>query len=353
MVTDGSPHLVLRTFTALLVAIATSVVLAPAAGADGAKASNYRSVIDSVTPDTTGVQVRIVGGDSFIEVNAPPGTTVDIPGYDGEPYLRIDADGRVEQNRLSSATYLNEQRFGAGTIPDLVDSSADPDWETIADGGSIAWHDHRIHWMLQDQPLTPEGGVVQEWSVPLEVDGTPVTVEGRLIIESDQFPWAGLVALAFGAVAAVTARSERSRLGLLGLASVIALGLSISWYTLNPPGADPTALPVLLPALALLAVIAARFSPRPLRVLALPLGAVALLAGWAVQRIGVFWMPTLPTPLVPAVDRGLTATAIGLAAGVALAIMARPTLDEGRPPASAQDSTASTAESQSSTPPRS
>jgi hypothetical protein len=349
------------------VAVALAVVLLPVllpldAGADGARPSNFESVIDSVDPDLDQVDVRIVGGDAFVQVRAEPGTEVQIPGYDGEPYLRIDADGDVWRNRRSSATYLNETRTGeVAELPEQVDSSADPDWERVGDGGVVAWHDHRVHWMLSTAPETADG-VVQEWVVPMDVDGTEVSVSGRLLLRPDVTPWPAAVALAVAALVAWRARGERARRALLAAASLVALSSSIVWYLANPPGASPSVLPLALAALALVAAVAGRFAAPTLRRLVLPLGSVALLAGWSVQRVGVLWMPTLPSPWPDVLERVITAAVIGIAAGVAIAVVLRPVPvggsegSGGTDPSTPDDqgaSTRSSSSSQSSTPPRS
>lgn len=333
-----------------VVLLATSAIGMPTAAADEARPTNYRSVIDSVGPDLDTVRVEIVGGDSFVQVTAQPGTEVQIPGYDGEPYLRIDADGTVLRNRRSAATYINQERYGTQQrLPESVDSSAAPDWERIGDGGVVAWHDHRVHWMLDTPPETSDG-VVQQWSVPLTVDDTEVQVSGRLLIRSDQLPWPALVGLAAAALAAWRARTETTRTLLLAVAAAAATVSSVSWFMINPPGSNPSILPVLLPALALVAALVARATPSTARHLVLPLASAALLIGWFVQRIGVLWMPTLPTPLPDVAERVLSAGVGGLAVGVAVAIVLRP-YPEGVSPA--QASTRRSSGSQSPTPPRS
>ena len=313
-----------RWIVGALVALSCSLLAVPDAGADAARPTNFESVIDSVRPDLDTIEVQIVGGDSFVQVTAEPGTSVLIPGYDGEPYLRIGLDGSVDRNRRSPATYINEARFGAtGPLPEVADSRASPDWERVDDGGTVAWHDHRVHWMLNNAPDTSDG-VVQPWSIPMQVDDVEVEISGRLLLREDQPPWPALVIVAVAALVGWTARREPARLALLGGASVVALGSSVTWFLGNPPGADPTVLPMVLPALALAACLVARLTRPLVRHLGLPLAAVALLVGWFVQRVGVVWMPTLPTPLPDVVERLITSAVAGVALGVAIAILQRP-----------------------------
>jgi hypothetical protein len=188
----------------------------------------------------------------------------------------------------------------------------------------------------------------------MTVDGTEVQVAGRLLVRDDRFPWPALVALGLAALVAWRARSERSRTLLLAGASLVALLSSLAWYVGNPPGAAPTVLPLVLPTLALAATLAARATPPAVRHLAMPMAAVALLAGWFVQRVGVLWMPTLPITWSDPLERVLGATVIGVALGVAVAVLVRPYPDGTGPVRRAQDrSSSSSSASQSSTPPRS
>ena len=232
---------------------------APAVGADAARPTNFESVLDTVEPSDTPVELSVVGGDSFLQARAPAGVTVEIPGYDGEPYLRIGADGIVERNRRSPASYLNENRDGSTDgLPDGVSSSAPPEWERIGDGGVVAWHDHRIHWMLNDAPETPEDRVVQVWTVDLVVDGTDVTATGRLLHRDDLAPWPLVVTAAVAAAAWWFGRRPATRRMITAAAAALATAGSLSWYLANPPGAEPSWVPTALAAgaLAVAAVLA-------------------------------------------------------------------------------------------------
>ena len=71
---------------------------------------------------------------------------VQILGYEGEPYLRLDADG-VFENSNSPAHYINLDRFARKPIPASASAKAAPNWVKLSDGNSIRWHDHRTHWM--------------------------------------------------------------------------------------------------------------------------------------------------------------------------------------------------------------
>ena len=125
------------------------------------------------------MEAEIRGGDSFLELTVDEGHTVIVEGYEGEPYLRFSPDGTVERNLLSTATYLNDDRRGAGVTipPEATEADADtpPEWEKVASGGQYAWHDHRVHWMDASPPDIDRGervaGEYDPWRVPIVVDG--------------------------------------------------------------------------------------------------------------------------------------------------------------------------------------
>ncbi|HTO00752.1 MAG TPA: hypothetical protein VL068_08760, partial [Microthrixaceae bacterium] len=317
-----------------LTACAIFLATAGPAAADGVGPTNYRSVITSVTPRTEGVEVKVLGEDSFLQVTAQRGRTVEIPGYDGEPYLRIDKDGKVERNKNSVASYINNSRSGRVDIPEGVNSATDPAWDTISTNGSVAWHDHRIHYMASGTPTVGSDRVVQDWVVPLTVDGNPVEVEGTLLRNDNVLPWAGLLAIAAGAGALLFLRKfgQGWAGGLMGAAAVLALGISISIAVLNPPGSGASPLPLILPVLALFAGISTRFIPSgkpPVFRLATLLAAVALLIGWVVPIIGVLWMPNIPSTLPESLIRIGVGLALGTAVGTAVAVLVWPEAPAG------------------------
>ena len=167
------------------------------AAADPAGPSDFRSEVTGVTPERRAWHAEIRGGDAFLELPVDEGHTVIVEGYEGEPYLRFQPDGTVERNRLSTATYLNDDRRGAGvTIPadaQAADADTPPEWEAIADGGTYAWHDHRVHWMedavaQRRRAASGSPGAYDPWRVPLVVDGAPGEVQGILIYEERRQP---------------------------------------------------------------------------------------------------------------------------------------------------------------------
>lgn len=202
-------------------ALAFAALAAPAAPAYAHQGNpNFRSTVTSIEPPASGVEAEVVNLDDRLVFHSG-GNEVQIEGYDGEPYLRFLADGTVEANTNSPAYYLNEDRFADAEVPASASADAEPEWKTVASGGSFEWHDHRIHWMAKTTPpqVTDEGErtKVFDWKVPIEVDGRPTSIQGELfwVPEESGFPVAAiaaLIAVAIGAVVLVLfVRRRRDR----------------------------------------------------------------------------------------------------------------------------------------------
>lgn len=116
------------------------VLAAPALahGGGGSDATNFRSAVLRVigedtgdaerTPaaDVPGLSWRVLAGDALLAVDNRTGREVAVPGYEGEPYLRIGPDG-VFENRNSPATYQNNDRYAQSTVPTHASADAAAD----------------------------------------------------------------------------------------------------------------------------------------------------------------------------------------------------------------------------------
>ena len=245
-----------------------------------------------------GVDAEIRGGDSFLELTVDEGHTVIVEGYEGEPYLRFQPDGTVERNRLSTATYLNDDRQGAGvTIPPEV-TEADADTPNRSGrrsptGGTYAWHDHRVHWMdgvLADVDRgEPVPGAYDPWRVPIVVDGAPAEMQGTLVYEESVSP-APLPGPR--GHRRRPARLLRARSGLRLAAALLAVvslaAVVVGWADFRPrPTAAATRCSGCSPAVALVTAIGAVLLARRSAGVVLALASVASLSGWALFRIEV------------------------------------------------------------------
>lgn len=186
-------------YAAMAGALVSVVPALPAAAHSQSGPTPYESLIVSVTPPLpAGVSVEVIDGDDMLGIRVPVGVTVDVPGYQNEPYMRVDATGKLEFNTLSSTLYLNNDRYAAVTPPeDAVTATKDgaaPEWqEYVGFAGALSWHDHRIHWMSPNLPTTVErDGKVQEWTVPVTVNGTAHTISGVLYLRPELAAAAGI-----------------------------------------------------------------------------------------------------------------------------------------------------------------
>jgi hypothetical protein len=236
------------------VAAVVAAVPAGFAGTDGVASTNMVSVIESVVPDLPGdVSVDIVAGDSHVRVRSDA-VAVAIPGYEGEPYLRIDPDGTVWANENSVTRLINASRYGesAGDVPDEVD------WKRIGSDGAAMWHDHRIHWMNPVYgPTAGDGGVVQTWDIPMTVDGVATVVSGSLYLRAATGWWWWLAGLPVLVVMSAVLSRRRSRVGAESVLLATASGsvaIAAVQFTALPYGAR------VAPTFLLLSMLAGAFA---------------------------------------------------------------------------------------------
>lgn len=333
-----------RFAAALLGALAVVALVPGPASADAPRPTDYRSTVVAVSPSLPpGAHVRIIGGDSLIELSLPRGHTAVVADYptsrgtSSVPYLRFDADGTVRRNARAVATTANEARYGSSDR--VPDPDAAPRWETVATDGRYAWHDHRIHWMSPTAPRAVDrdgrvdlGGDDGTWSVPLTIDGRPTTVTGELVLVDppSPLPWVVLACAAaaatFGACARWGLRAGSAVGATTGALAVIA---AVATWRAVPADAGASAVPVGVAVIALLAGALGVAGPRAARLGAGAAAAAALL-GWGATRWTVLARAVLPTDLAPVLDRGITALAIGVGAGLAVALVVQPS-PRGRP----------------------
>ncbi|MGH9268283.1 MAG: hypothetical protein ACRD0D_08905 [Acidimicrobiales bacterium] len=219
-------------------------------GTGGSDVSNYLSSVTGVQAlDSAGkpagsaelpIVWRVVGNDALLEVENKSGRELTVFGYEGEPYLRISAEG-VWANRNSESTYLNADRYAQTSVPEFVSSTAEPDWMRVGDGPGFAWHDHRVHWMSLSLPpaVTAAGQDVQssvfDWRVPFALGDQQAAVEGRLqwVPAPAAWPWllGGLAVAGLPLAAALLRpggpdrRAALRRLSAALLGAIIVMGI--------------------------------------------------------------------------------------------------------------------------------
>jgi hypothetical protein len=294
--------------------MSTVLAVPQVALADAAGPTDFRTQVISVSPSTDVIDVSIEGGDSFVRIVVSGGHEVTVLGYDDEPYLRITADGTVEENRLSPATYYNADRNGA-EIPDFVDDRADPEWHDIGTEGSWAWHDHRAHWMGSEPPIGLEAGEsLPSQLIPLIVDGERVEIEVQTTLQSSPSNWPAVVGLLVGLIIVlfgVLAGPATLTLSSVLLASAATV-VGVSQFRSLPGETGPLTTWWLLPTLALACTVAAIATYG--RSMLIGSGLV-LLSGvqlelWAFRRRATLTKAVLPTDLPFWLDRTVTAAVL-------------------------------------------
>jgi len=286
---------------------------ATAASAHGSDESNYLSGITAVVPASDAFTVRVIELGSRLELTVAPGHTVVVQGYEGEPYLRIGADG-VFENQRSTAHWLNRDRYGTQGAPVDITAKDPPVWARIGDGPTARWHDHRIHWMspllppmVQPSPGAPHV-IFSRWTVPLVVDATATQIVGRLswVPTPSTLPW---LALAAGC-GVVLLLAVRLRVLAPWWAAALALGALVAELaaSIGRTGHVPVAA-VVLAGVGALALGAGRSVPR-----LVPVAAAATSVG-AYLRLGPVHHAFVRFPGGREVACAAAAVALGLAAG--------------------------------------
>ncbi|MET0663598.1 MAG: hypothetical protein ABWZ42_10750, partial [Ilumatobacteraceae bacterium] len=220
----------------------------------------------SVDPPSDDIDVEIIGGDSFVELTAQPGTDVVVVGYRGEPYLWFRPDGTVAENRNAPTTYQNLSRYGSDA-PAGVDPEAAPDWHQVASGHRWAWHDHRAHWMQDTRPLgASPGDQILEAVVPLVVNDADVSVTVASTWQPAPSPvpaWLGAIAGGLSALGWwATRRRTRPAMAWLVPPAALALAVGGRQYLSLPSETDPRLVWWALPAVAVACSIAAIVAER-------------------------------------------------------------------------------------------
>jgi hypothetical protein len=282
------------------------VGVAPVA-ADAARPTNYRSTVTGVTPAEPDVVADVTGGDSFLRLRVAAGHTVVVLGYEDEPYVRIGADGSVEENLRSPATWLNRKRYGSTSpLPDDVDSTATPNWRRIGEHGVALWHDHRVHWMSLSHPPQlgdATSGRVLDWTVKIEVDGQPAVIEGHLDLLPAPARWPWQAVSIVGVVGAVAACFRRPRVAAPATVAtaLLVLGVQLANQFATPAGVGRSYASMALPAVAAVAAAAAWALRRTSYDGAFLAGggvALAMTAWLSRSVIGHAVLPTTGSPVV-------------------------------------------------------
>ena len=194
------------------------------------------TVIESVSPAfPNGVTLEVLGFDSYLRLRAP-GREVQVPGYQNEPYLRIDRDGSVWLNEGSTTWVVNTDRYGNVDLSGFVPTT-EPLWVRERDDATALWHDHRVHWMSEKEPsVIDDVGTIQDFTLPVVVDGVTHTVTGALYLrERASLAW-WLTGLAATIVFVVLAVRRRGMFALVAPVAGVVAGVvgTVQWFGTEP-----------------------------------------------------------------------------------------------------------------------
>jgi hypothetical protein len=332
---------VLSAVTLGLVAALTLAGPAWAHGGDAPDGTNYRTEVTGVNGALPGVSVRAIEAGARLELTNDGDETVEVLGYDGEPYLEVRPDG-VYENIKSPATYINVSLQG-GEVPPTADSTAPPQWRRVADEPVARWHDHRSHWMSATPP--PQVAAepdkthrIRDWVVPLRSGVTTGEVTGTL----DWIPpptagawWAGAVlcATAIGLLGLVATGHPGGRAASAALAILAVVGgLTAIGYAVGREldSGNDSAGEILLgllatqvwPVLAGLGAVAAgvyALARRPSADFAMALAGACLALFAGVGNSAVFGRGVAPVPFSSTLARVAVLLIIAVGAGLAAA----------------------------------
>jgi hypothetical protein len=202
----------ISTVAATLVWLVALAVPASAHSVSGVSATNFETTLTGMSPLIPGVRIKVIEAGSRLELTNTTDKDVIVYGYQhdtptADQYLRIGPDG-VFENTRSPAVYLNAVRRGNVAVPGSADPTAPPQWKRISSGHTARWHDHRSHWMSDQNP--PQGRrapgdehLVDRFEVPMSYGGAPITVAGTLrwVPGPSSGPW-WLLAVALAAATA-------------------------------------------------------------------------------------------------------------------------------------------------------
>lgn len=254
-----------RSLVRFVLGLLSLLPLAPShiGSGDSVQPRNTESVIQSVVPALPDdVRIDIVGADTFVRLRAT-NHAVNVPGYEGEPYLRFEKNGEVFINESSPTTALNDDRFGNVDMSAFVEGAATK-WRRIATNGTAMWHDHRVHWMSPKPPAPiDDEGTVLTWKVPIVVDDVEIAVSGTLYLRHQ----ASIAWWLFGVVsllAAVALTLMKKRILQLVLLVISLVGVVVGTMQLIglPNGARITPILLMFSGAAAVICTAALFAGR-------------------------------------------------------------------------------------------
>lgn len=306
--------------------IAVMVTMSPnTVWADPAEPTDYESKIIRIEPDFADIEMQMIGGDSFIQLDNRGRHNITVIGYRAEPFLRFDQDGSVWENLRAPSRWLSADRYADTVVPATADSLAPPKWAQVADDGIYTWHDHRTHWMNKAKPPVAEpGDQILELVVPLRIDGTLVDISVASYILAPPSKLPAALGVIVGATLAILAIRRHSLLPsiLITTSAIAALTVGTIAFRSVPRITEPQVSLWAIPTLALLlAVVTVAISNRMTTTVFIDgfrAAGAALLAYWSITRASALYRSLIPTDVNFALDRFVITSTFAIGVIVAL-----------------------------------
>ena len=186
---------------------------ASAHGLGGVEPTNYESRLRRVSPSIDGIDVEVVDLGTKLALTNRTARDVIVLGYDDEPYLRVGPRG-VFENTRSPSTYINRSTAVTTDAPRTADSSAPPRWKPVSSGHTATWHDHRAHFMGEEDPpavrRAPDHRLVfDRWTVTIRYGDRTITARGEIAWVPPPSPWSFVIAAIVLALAVFAASRTR------------------------------------------------------------------------------------------------------------------------------------------------
>jgi hypothetical protein len=314
MTTTRSARAIKWAMTIMGTALAVLGPASPASAHGGSHSvSDYRVEIVGFDGELDGAEIRTIDAGERLELRRTTASEVIVVGYEGEPYLKLNADG-IFENANSPARYLNQDRYASVEVPASVDADAEPSWTKIDDGAVVRWHDHRSHWMATIPPPEVQADpdvervIYDANPVELLVDGSPVAalVKVTWVPPPARTFWLFGVSLVGCALCALLSWRTGASRYLAVVASVAALcvhPVGVTWLVIAVVGAISSVAGLVL-------------GRRPLS-----LGGAAAAVGVGLTRLGVLGHSVTTTRFTIGIERWATAVALAVGAGVLAAAL--------------------------------
>jgi hypothetical protein len=199
-----------------VVAVLPLLVTAWASPAAAHGTGTSQTAVTSIRPSVPGLQVTVTKDGSWVTVTNTGSAPVLVLGYEGEPYLRVDATG--SWRNAGSSTAMLAKSATNGTPAETATVRQAPRWVRLSIVSTVRFHDLRVPTTSPRRHLGSSSAprVITSWSLPLRVGHRDVTVRGTLSWVPTPAPkgWIILLcvlSLAFFALLGMAMRHEKDQ----------------------------------------------------------------------------------------------------------------------------------------------